>query len=159
MKFSEQEPTNPNLPPIAQVPEPYGKDILISKEDYLILINRLNDFADNTFTFGESILKKMEESGINNKLKNTADKIANKSAELSNNFIQKTRDSFTQINQNSKVAQLKEKYTDKISTFGGKLWGVSFIFYQLFSSLERQIIHSNPHLWLNLCLSYRLTLQ
>ena len=59
------------------------------------MINKLNEFADNTFTFGESILKKMEESGINNKLKNTADKIANKSAEFSNNFIKKTRDSFT----------------------------------------------------------------
>ena len=61
----------------------------------MILINRLNEFADNTFTFGESILKKMEESGINNKLKDTADRIANKSAELRNTFIKRTRDSIT----------------------------------------------------------------
>jgi len=39
-------------------------------------VNKLNEFADNTFTFGESILKRMEEVGINDKLKVTADKIA-----------------------------------------------------------------------------------
>jgi hypothetical protein len=64
----------------------------------LILINKLNEFADNTFTFGESILKKMEESGLNDKLKTTADKIANKSAEIGNNLFKKTKESINQIN-------------------------------------------------------------
>mgnify|MGYP000704694093 CR=1 FL=1 len=62
----------------------------------------------------------MGESSINNRLKTTADKIANKSADLTNNFLKKTRDSFTQINQNSKISSFKEK----ASTFGRKLWGV-----------------------------------
>jgi hypothetical protein len=53
----------------------------------------LNEFADNTFTFGESILKKMEESGLNDKLKDTADKIANKSAEIGSNIYKKTKES------------------------------------------------------------------
>ena len=78
--------------------EPYVDHTIISKEDYLILLNKLNDFADNTFTFGESILKKMEESGIKDKLTITADKIANKSAEIGNSIFKKTRDSITQIN-------------------------------------------------------------
>lgn len=89
-------PTNPNLPPkINYVAEPYGDHTIISKEDYLILVNKLNDFSDNTFTFGESILKKMEESGIKDKLTITADKIANKGAEIGNSIFKKTRDSIT----------------------------------------------------------------
>lgn len=58
----------------------------------------MNEFADNTFTFGESILKKMEESGINNKLKDTADRIANKGVEIRNTFLKRTRDSISSIN-------------------------------------------------------------
>lgn len=68
---------------------------MISNDDYLILINKLNEFSDNTFTFGESILKKMEESGLNDKLKTTADRIANKSAEIGNSIVKKTRESIT----------------------------------------------------------------
>ena len=60
-----------------------------------MILNKLNEFADNTFTFGESILKKMGESGINDRLKTTADKIANKGADFTNNFLKKTRDSIT----------------------------------------------------------------
>lgn len=78
--------------------EPYGDHTIISKEDYLILLNKLNEFADNTFTFGESILKKMEESGLRDKLTLTADKIASRSAEISNSIFKKTKDSITQIN-------------------------------------------------------------
>jgi hypothetical protein len=63
----------------------------------------LNEFADNTFTFGESILKKMEESGLNDKLKDTADKIANKSAEIGSNIYKKTKESIIQINQNTRM--------------------------------------------------------
>lgn len=59
-----------------------------------MIINKLNEFADNTFTFGESILKRMEESGLNDKLKLTM----NKGAEIGNNLIQKTREGITQIN-------------------------------------------------------------
>jgi hypothetical protein len=51
----------------------------------------LNEFADNTFNLGESILKKMEESGINDKLKLTM----NKGAEIGNTLMKKTRDSIT----------------------------------------------------------------
>ena len=71
---------------------------MISNEDYLVLINRLNEFADNTFTFGESILKRMEESGLKENIKTTADKIANKSAEIGTNIFKKTRESITSIN-------------------------------------------------------------
>jgi hypothetical protein len=56
-----------------------------------VIINKLNEFADNTFTFGESILKKMEESGINNKLKHTM----TKGAEIGNTLMKKTRESIT----------------------------------------------------------------
>jgi len=76
--------------------EPYCDNMGISNEDYLLIINRLNEFADNTFTFGESIFKKIEEVGnINEKLKFTADKIVNKSSEISTSFIKKTRESIT----------------------------------------------------------------
>jgi len=101
------------------VNEPFGDQSLISSEDYLLIINRLNEFADNTFTFGESILKRMEESGLNSRLKLTM----NKGAELGNNLMKKTRDGFTQINQNSKVNHFKEKATDKLSSLGGRFWG------------------------------------
>ena len=122
--------TNPNLPPkTVIVKEPYGDHNLISSEDYLVLINRLNEFADNTFTFGESILKKMEESGINDKLKTTADRIANKSVEFSNTFLKKTRDSITSMNTGSRVSVLKDKASDKISSIGRGIWGV--IFYSI----------------------------
>ncbi len=93
----------------------------------MILVNKLNEFADNTFTFGESILKRMEEVGLNDKLKVTADKIAKKSEEISTSFLKRTRDSITQINQNSRVSTLKENAKDKLSVIGGKLWGVSII--------------------------------
>lgn len=71
---------NPNLPPKPVVTnEPYGnsKEVIIANgvavpaantEEYLILVNKLNEFADNTFTFGESLLKKMEEVNINEKI-------------------------------------------------------------------------------------------
>ena len=82
-------PLNPNFPPkIIAVNEPFGDQSLISSEDYLILINKLNEFADNTFTFGESILKRMEESGLNEKMKMTM----NKGAEIGNNLMKKTRE-------------------------------------------------------------------
>ena len=96
---------------------------MISNEDYLLLINRLNDFADNTFTFGESILKKMEDSGINDRLKLTAEKVANKGAEFSNSIYKRTRESITSINQSSKMSQFREKATGGFSAIGGKLWG------------------------------------
>lgn len=88
---------NPNLPPKPLVAnEPFCDNNSISNEDYLLLINRLNEFTDNTFTFGESIFKKIEEVGnINEKLKVTADKIVNKSSEISTSIFKKTRDSIT----------------------------------------------------------------
>lgn len=68
----------------------------ISNEDYILLINKLNEFADNTYTFGESIFKKIEEVGnINEKIKVTADKLVIKGSELSNNIFKKTRESIT----------------------------------------------------------------
>ena len=126
---AKNEGVNINLPPLqSTVMEPYGDHTFISSEEYLVLINRLNEFADNTFTFGESILKKMEESGINDRLKNTADKIANKGAEFGNNLFQKTRDSISSINHITKVGSLKDNARDKISSFGGRLWGVNILF-------------------------------
>ena len=93
-----------------------------------MLLNKLNEFADSTFTFGEQIFKRMEEvSLIKENLRVTADKIANKSAEISNSIFKRTRDSITQINQSSKMTQLKEKASDKFNSWGGKLWGVSII--------------------------------
>jgi hypothetical protein len=61
---------------------------------------------------------------INEKLKVTADKIANKSAEISTSIFKRTRDQLVQINQSNRVSQLKEKATDKLSSIGGKIWGV-----------------------------------
>eukprot|EP00349_Pseudokeronopsis_sp_Brazil_P001424 CAMPEP_0202961564 /NCGR_PEP_ID=MMETSP1396-20130829/5625_1 /ASSEMBLY_ACC=CAM_ASM_000872 /TAXON_ID= /ORGANISM="Pseudokeronopsis sp., Strain Brazil" /LENGTH=90 /DNA_ID=CAMNT_0049681477 /DNA_START=694 /DNA_END=966 /DNA_ORIENTATION=+ len=87
-----QLPLNPNFPPrYTQVQEPFGDQSLISNEDYLLIINKLNEFADNTFTFGESILKRMEESGLNSRLKLTM----NKGAEFGNHLMRRTRDSIT----------------------------------------------------------------
>lgn len=62
---------NPNLPPMSklQVKEPFS-DIgsTISNEDYLLVVNKLNEFADSTLTFGEALLKKIEEAGLNDEL-------------------------------------------------------------------------------------------
>ncbi|CDW88860.1 arf gtpase activator [Stylonychia lemnae] len=123
--LKDQMPLNPNLPPRPMIAsEPFCDNNGISNEDYLLLINRLNEFADNTFTFGESIFKKIEEVGnINETLKNTADKIVNKSSEISTSFIKKTRESITSINQSQKITSLREKATDKLTSLGGKLWG------------------------------------
>ena len=121
---------NLNLPPKAIIAnEPFCDYNAISNEDYLLIINRLNEFADNTFTFGETIFKRIEEVGnINEKLKVSAEKIANKGAEISTSIFKRTRDSISQINQNSRVSQLKEKATDKLSSIGGRIWGVNFIY-------------------------------
>jgi hypothetical protein len=88
---------NPNLPPKPVVlNEPYSDYNSISNEDYLVLISRLNEFADNTMNLGESLFKKIEEVGnINEKIKTTADKLANKGAELSTSIFKKTRESIT----------------------------------------------------------------
>ena len=85
----------------------------------MLLINGLNEFTDNAFTFGESILKKMEESGLNDKLKVTADKLDHKVKEV----FKKTRDSISSINQSSKVAVFKDRASEKISSIGGRIWG------------------------------------
>lgn len=67
----------------------------------------------------------MEESGINDKLKTTADRIANKGAEFSNTLFKKTRDSISSINQITKASTLRENAKDKISSISGRIWGVS----------------------------------
>ena len=101
--------------------EPYGESVSISNEDYLLLVNKLNEFADNTFTFGESILKRMEEVSF---VKTTADKLAKKGEEISTSLFKRTRDSISSIqhstNSSSRVSALKEK----AGALGGKLWGV-----------------------------------
>jgi hypothetical protein len=116
MYLSDQEKMNeqnseqglnvsPNLPPkMAVLNEPFFDVNTISSEDYYLLINKLNEFADSTFTFGESILKKMEEAGINDKLLVGVDKFAKGSAEIGTSLFKRTRDSISQINQNSKVS-------------------------------------------------------
>lgn len=117
---------NPNLPPKPVVfNEPFSEYSSITNEDYLLLISRLNEFADSTLNLGESIFKRIEEVGnINEKLKVTADKLANKGAEFGTSFFKKTRDSITQINQSSKISVIKEK----ASSIGGRLWGVILSF-------------------------------
>jgi len=81
----------------------------------------LNEFADSTLNLGESLFKRIEEVGnINEKLKVTADKIANKGAEIGTSFFKRTKESITQINSSSIKTSLKER----ASTIGGKLWGV-----------------------------------
>eukprot|EP00347_Sterkiella_histriomuscorum_P008382 403345311 len=122
----DQIPLNPNLPPKPHViNEPYcDNNNAISNEDYILLINKLNEFADNTYTFGESIFRKIEEVGnINEKLKVTADKLVNRGSEVGASIFKRTRDSITQINQSSRMSQLKEKASDKLTTLGGKIWG------------------------------------
>lgn len=93
----EQEPLNANLPPRPQIfNEPFSETTSIPNEDYLLLISRLNEFADSTLNLGESLFKRIEEVGIiNEKLKVTADKLANKGAEISTSFFKKTRESIT----------------------------------------------------------------
>lgn len=72
--------------------EPFSDSVSISNEDYLLLVNKLNEFADNTFTFGESILKRMEEVSF---VKTTADKLAKKGEEISSSLFKRTRDSIS----------------------------------------------------------------
>ena len=72
----------------------------VSNEDYLSVINKLSEFTDSTFTFGESLLKKIEEASIYDELlRETADKIAKKSEELVNtgstaslSFLRRTKE-------------------------------------------------------------------
>ena len=56
---------NPHLPPKPRVNEPFQDISAISNEDYLTVVNKLNEFADSTLNFGETLLKKIEESGFN----------------------------------------------------------------------------------------------
>jgi hypothetical protein len=88
---------NPNLPPKLPVQNEPFADIgnAISNEDFKLVITKLNEFADTTLNFGEALLKKLEESGINEELQ----KIAKKSEELivsgssqSISFIKRTKD-------------------------------------------------------------------
>ena len=89
-------PLNPNLPPKIQICKEPFSDYNASSEDYLLLLNRLNEFADSTLNLGETLFKRIEEVGnINEKLKVTADKIANKGAEISTSFFKRTRESIT----------------------------------------------------------------
>ena len=82
----------------------------VSNEDYLSVINKLSEFTDSTFTFGESLLKKIEEASIYDELlRETADKIAKKSEELVNtgstaslSFLRRTKEAIG--NQLSGVA-------------------------------------------------------
>jgi hypothetical protein len=49
----------------------------------MAVIGKLSEFADSTLNFGESLLKKIEEAGLNDELlRSTADKIAKTSEEL-----------------------------------------------------------------------------
>ena len=94
-----------------------------------MIVNKLNEFADNTFTFGESILKKMEEAGFNDKFKVTADVISKKSEDFmiaNSGIFKRTKDTISQT-INPKVFMLKDKATDKLSALGGRLWGVKLI--------------------------------
>lgn len=61
---------NPNLPPKAKVlNEPFGGNSdSLSGEDYTHVIGKLNEFADSTLIFGEALLKKIEEAGLNDQL-------------------------------------------------------------------------------------------
>jgi hypothetical protein len=65
--------------------EPFTHDATaITNDDYVKIIGKLNEFADSTLTFGEALLKKIDEIGINdNLLRETADRIAKNSAEIS----------------------------------------------------------------------------
>ena len=58
---------NPNLPPCGRVTNEPFSDLTtqISNEDYILVINKLNEFADSTLNFGESLLRKIEEAGLN----------------------------------------------------------------------------------------------
>lgn len=47
------------------------------------MITKLSEFTDSTLTFGESLLKRIEEAGLNDELlRSTAEKIAKTSEEL-----------------------------------------------------------------------------
>lgn len=88
---------NPNLPPKHRVSNEPFADLgsSISNEDFQLVVSKLNEFADSTLNFGEALLKKIEESGLNEELS----RIARKSEELivtgssqSLSFIKRTKD-------------------------------------------------------------------
>ena len=90
---------NSHLPPRNIVSnEPYNDSSALSNEDYLMILSKLNEFTDNTVIFGENLLKKMEETRLNEKLKETADVIAKKSEEIKTSLFKRTRESISQIN-------------------------------------------------------------
>ncbi|TNV72844.1 hypothetical protein FGO68_gene8289 [Halteria grandinella] len=122
---SQSATVNPNLPPKQRViNEPFADlGSSISNEDFQLVVSKLNEFADSTLNFGEALLKKIEESGLNEELS----RIARKSEELiatgssqSMSFIRRTKDAImANGGTQAKVNQIK----DKAAVITGKLWG------------------------------------
>jgi hypothetical protein len=93
---------NPNLPPKTRVVnEPFVDSVSesISSEDYIRVMSKLNEYADSTLSFGETLLRNIE-AGLNDQLlTQTVDKIAKRSEELittgsttSLSFLRRTKD-------------------------------------------------------------------
>ncbi len=82
--------------------EPFTQDLLsITNEDYEKVILRLDEFANSTMNFGEALLKKIDEIGMNSDsyFRETADKIAKNSVEISNSslsFLKRTKEAIGQ---------------------------------------------------------------
>ena len=89
---------DPNFLPLVKIQnEPFAQDaITITNDDYLKIVGKLNEFADSTMTLGEALLKKIDEITISdNLIRETADRIAKNSAEISQSsisFLKRTKD-------------------------------------------------------------------
>ncbi len=116
---------NPNLPPKKRVPNEPFADIgnSISNEDFQLVVAKLSEFADTTLNFGEALLKKIDEYGLNEELQ----RIARKSEELivtgssqSLSFIKRTKEA---IMANGTAQAKVNQIRDKAAVLSGKLWG------------------------------------
>ena len=78
--------------------EPFTQDLLaITTDDYEKVIVKLDEFANSTMNFGEALLKKIDEIGMSSDsyFRETADKIAKNSVEISNSslsFLKRTKE-------------------------------------------------------------------
>jgi hypothetical protein len=82
--------------------EPFTQDLLaITTDDYEKVIVKLDEFANSTMNFGEALLKKIDEIGMSSDsyFRETADKIAKNSVEISNSslsFLKRTKEAIGQ---------------------------------------------------------------
>ena len=79
--------------------EPFSSNLL--NDDYDKIILKLDEFANSTLNIGEALLKKIDEIGVSSDsyIRETADRIAKNSVEISNSslsFLKRTKDAIGQ---------------------------------------------------------------